>query len=83
MTPAVDQPLRFHIGDRVRYRFAHRDAGTIMKRAYRGGDWHIRWDHDTKYGPRLVPAYEANLEPENVPQAESIKDETSSVSRDE
>lgn len=60
------------LGDRVRYRFAHRDTGTIMKRVTLGvrggGNWYVKWDHDP-YGPRWLPAYEENLEPEDTPRA--------------
>lgn len=62
MSELSPQTTRFKIGDRVRYRHAHRDTGTIVKPARSGGDWHVRWDH-VRFGKNdTAPAYEANLE---------------------
>jgi hypothetical protein len=49
-------------GDRVQYRYAHRMTGTVVKPMKRGmGDWYVRWEQDP-FAPRLMAAYEQNLE---------------------
>lgn len=58
--PAVKSQT-FKVGARVRYRYGHKDTGTIETACGFGGDWRVRWDNDP-YGPRLLPAYECNLE---------------------
>jgi hypothetical protein len=55
------QTVRFKPGDRVRYRFAHRDTGTIERRERGTDHWLVRWDHDP-HAPRLLAANEENLE---------------------
>ena len=66
----LDAPRSVKIGARVRYRFLHRDTGTVVKSA-RGslGNWYVRWDHDP-HGPRLLQTWEQNLEvlPEEGPR---------------
>ena len=61
----------FRVGDRVRYLYTHRMSGTIVKPCHRGGDWYVRWDEDP-HGPRLLSAYEENIEllarPEAAPR---------------
>jgi hypothetical protein len=59
IAPAMIQP-----GSRVRYRFAGRDTGTVVKRCRatsKSGDWYVRWDHDP-HGPRLLATWEENME---------------------
>jgi hypothetical protein len=54
-------PPLFKIGSRVRYRWGHRDTGTITGRVRCSVFcWSVCWDHDPQ-GPRGV-AYEENLE---------------------
>lgn len=59
---STEPRVTFKPGDRVRYRFAHRDTGTIVKSVRAGGDWLVRWDH-VRFGPDShAAAYEENLE---------------------
>lgn len=54
--------MRFKEGDRVRYRYASRQVGTITGAVSGGvGQWAVRWDDDP-YGPREQGAWEDNLE---------------------
>jgi hypothetical protein len=74
MMESVNEPdatrrwaVRFRPGMRVRYKYADKDTGTIVRACRHGrggiksGDWLVRWDHDP-HGPGLIPAFEDNME---------------------